>query len=193
MQDWLKMSSTPNNVILVNEGKESEESFNPHNVNIPSPQELFWTTMMSQIESCLACNSLHNTKTSQKELKIILWRLLWAYFMYCIYTCLSDLINYLFSILALAGIWTQDLAYTKPICYQLSYPGQVLDVKINLKHLLSVVLRISWWQYESLLLHTWMWLFYKCPRTTQMRQYSRSCCKSYFCYTCNHYHKVPLM
>ena len=26
-------------------------------------------------------------------------------------------------ILALAGIWTQDLTGSKPICYQLSYPG----------------------------------------------------------------------
>ena len=26
-------------------------------------------------------------------------------------------------ILALAGIWTRDLPGTKPICYQLSYPG----------------------------------------------------------------------
>ena len=26
-------------------------------------------------------------------------------------------------ILTLAGIWTQDLPGTKPICYQLSYPG----------------------------------------------------------------------
>ena len=28
-----------------------------------------------------------------------------------------------FKILALAGIWTRDLSGTKPICYQLSYPG----------------------------------------------------------------------
>ena len=47
-----------------------------YNVKIPSPLELFWTTMTSQIESFAFANRLHNTRIRWKELKIILWRLL---------------------------------------------------------------------------------------------------------------------
>ena len=45
-------------------------------MRIPSPQELFWTTMTSQIESFYASNSLHNTRMTWKWCYIILWRLL---------------------------------------------------------------------------------------------------------------------
>ena len=45
--------------------------------------------MTSQIESCLACNSLHNMKTSQKELKIILWRLLFLTIKYKLHIILG--------------------------------------------------------------------------------------------------------
>ena len=41
--------------------------------------------------------------------------LLWSIF--------QSLIYFHLKILALAGIWTWDLLGTKPICYQLSYPG----------------------------------------------------------------------
>ena len=46
--------------------------------------------------------------------------------------CLHLIIQYSIislKILALAGIWTRDFPGTKPICYQLSYPG--LDQKIG--------------------------------------------------------------
>ena len=40
------------------------------------------------------------------------------------YFCFNLWITYFhWKILALAGIWTWDLTGTKPICYQLSYPG----------------------------------------------------------------------
>ena len=40
------------------------------------------------------------------------------------YSNLNNPVTYLhLKILALSGIWTQDLPGTKPICYQLSYPG----------------------------------------------------------------------
>ena len=49
----------------------------------------------------------------------ILGRALWY-----LYSNWNNPITYFhWKILTLAGIWTRDLPGTKPICYQLSYPG----------------------------------------------------------------------
>ena len=61
-------------------------------------------------------------------------------------------------ILALAGIWIRDLPGSKPICYQLSYPG--------LDHLCSSVFAKSWilWLFINIIKLDNRILYQKCNK-----------------------------
>ena len=59
-----------------------------------------------------------------------------------LYSNLNNPVTYFYwNIFAFAGIWTQELTGTKPICYQLSYPG------ISYEKLFFVIVFKMIWKY----------------------------------------------
>ena len=70
------------------------------------------------------CEQLSCTASTPVFLTCVYYQVVFLFNLAPVISTIYNSINYFhWKILALAGIWAQDLCGTKPKCYQLSYPG----------------------------------------------------------------------